>query len=77
MPFPIPAPAPAPLPSPVQPPQTQLPQQSGLPQTSVLSSGGNGESVCDRLRLILTLTNQLEGLKLVEIAGHCVVQSDI
>ncbi|KAE9545823.1 hypothetical protein FO519_010965, partial [Halicephalobus sp. NKZ332] len=33
-------------------------------------------SACDRLRLILTLTNQMKGLKLIEIAGQCIVQVD-
>lgn len=78
-----PAPVPAPVPTPVAPtqtivlpPQPQIPQQPYiLPQTSILSgSGGSSGSACDRLRLILTLTNQLEGLKLIEIAGQCVVQ---
>uniref|UniRef100_A0AC35GIE0 Uncharacterized protein n=1 Tax=Panagrolaimus sp. PS1159 TaxID=55785 RepID=A0AC35GIE0_9BILA len=84
VPFPIPsppAPIPASAPTPIAPaqaialpPQPQIPQQPYiLPQTSILSSGSSGNA-CDRLRLILTLTNQLEGLKLIEIAGQCVVQ---
>ena len=53
----------------------QMPQGSQLPQTS---SGLDGltltGSACERLRLILTLTNQMKNLKLIEIAGQCIVQ---
>uniref|UniRef100_A0A7E4V9R0 Lipoprotein n=1 Tax=Panagrellus redivivus TaxID=6233 RepID=A0A7E4V9R0_PANRE len=40
------------------------------------STGTNGSGVCDKLRLILSLTKQLDGFKLVEIAGQCVVQPE-
>lgn len=79
--MPIPAQGVAPQPHtqtgifPQMPNMPHMPQGSQLPQTS---SGLDGltltGSACERLRLILTLTNQMKNLKLIEIAGQCIVQ---